>query len=65
MYVNQYLPPYLENLWPEHQDIILRTLRHLAVIHLYVKSFTVHTDLTLAHLQEYINTYGKLTNVRI
>ena len=61
--VVQYLPPYLEGLWPEHQDLLLKVLRQLACIHLYMKSFTVHTEETLACLQGHIDAYGELTKV--
>jgi hypothetical protein len=62
-HLHQYLPPFLEGLWPEHQDLLLRIFHHLAVIHLYIKSFTVHTEVTLEHLQEHIDSYNKLTQV--
>jgi hypothetical protein len=59
----QYLPPFLHDLWPEHQHYLLKALRHLACIHLYVKSFTVHTDISLASLQDHINKYDETTKV--
>ena len=43
--------------------MLLQLLRRLACIHLYVKSFTVHTEVSLARLQEHITAYGELTEV--
>jgi hypothetical protein len=55
----------LEGLWPEYAPVLLPALRHLACIHLYEKSFTVHTDITLANLENHITEYGKLTKVSL
>jgi len=63
VHVLQYLPPFLHDLWPEHQHHLLKALRHLACIHLYVKSFTVHTEVSLASLQDHINKYDETTKV--
>jgi hypothetical protein len=62
-YAEQYLPPFLERLWPDHQAVLLKALRRLACIHLYIKSFTIHTEISLARLQGHIDGYNELTKV--
>jgi hypothetical protein len=57
--------PYLKGFWADHQAVLLQALQKLACIHLYIKSFTVHTEVSLTCLQEHITAYGELMEVNI